>query len=82
MILNIPAKSGEINFFVPLQNNDMLTKSNVIKTLARFPDNFSIDDLVDEMILLDKIERGIQDADNGKVISEDELDKRIKEWSR
>ena len=64
------------------KKNDMLTKANVIKTLTRFPDNFSIDDLVDEMILLDKIERGIQDADNGKVISEDELDKRIKEWSR
>jgi len=51
----------------------MLTKANVIKTLTRFPDNFSIDDLVDEMILPYKIERGIQDADNGKVISDDEL---------
>ena len=80
--MNIPAKSGEIDFFVSLQKNDMLTKANVIKTLTRFPDNFTIDDLVDEMILLDKIERGIQDADNGKVISEDELDNRIKEWSR
>jgi len=60
----------------------MLTKTNVIKTITRFPDNFSIDELVDEMILLDKIERGIQDADNGRVISENELDKRIEEWSK
>lgn len=60
----------------------MLTKTNVIKTITRFPDKFSIDELVDEMILLDKIERGIQDADNGKVISENELDKRIEEWSK
>ena len=60
----------------------MLTKTNVIKTITKFPDNFSIDELVDEMILLDKIERGIQDADNGRVISENELDKRIEEWSK
>jgi predicted transcriptional regulator len=60
----------------------MLTKSAVIKTLTTFPDNFSIDDLVEEMILLDKIERGIQDAENGKVISDSELDKRIEEWSK
>ena len=60
----------------------MLTKTNVIKTITRFPENFSIDELVDEMILLDKIERGIQDADNGRVISENELDKRIEEWSK
>jgi predicted transcriptional regulator len=59
----------------------MLTKTNVIKTISKFPDNFSIDELVEEMILLDKIERGIQDADNGRVISENELDKRIEEWS-
>ena len=60
----------------------MLTKTNVINTITKFPDNFSIDELVDEMILLDKIERGIQDADNGRVISEHELDKRIEEWSK
>ena len=60
----------------------MLTKTNVIKTITRFPDNFSIDELVDKMILLDKIEKGIQDADNGKVISENELEKRIEEWSK
>lgn len=58
----------------------MLTKTNVIKTITRFPDNFSIDELVDKMILLDKIEKGIQDADNGKVISEEDLDRKIEGW--
>ena len=60
----------------------MLTKTTVIKTITRFPDNFSIDELVDKMILLEKIEKGIHDADNGRVISEDELEKRIEEWSK
>ena len=58
----------------------MLTKSNVIKTINRLPDKFSIDELVDKMILLDKIEKGIKDADNGKTISDEELDKKIEEW--
>jgi len=60
----------------------MLTKTSVIKTITRFPDNFSIDELVDKTILLEKIEKGIQDADNGRVISEDEVEKRIEEWSK
>ena len=60
----------------------MLTKTSVIKTITRFPDNFSIDELVDKMILSEKIEKGIQYADNGRVISEDELEKRIEEWSK
>ncbi len=58
----------------------MLTKTNVIKTITKFPDHFSIDELVDKLILLDKIERGIQQANNGKVISDEELDKKIEEW--
>jgi predicted transcriptional regulator len=60
----------------------MLTKTSVIKTINRFSDNFTIDELVDKMILLEKIETGIQDADSGRVISEDELEKRIEEWSK
>lgn len=58
----------------------MLTKTNVIKTIARLPEKFSIDELVDKMILLEKIEKGIKDADNGKIISDEELDKKIEEW--
>ena len=58
----------------------MLTKINVIKTITRFPDNFSLDELVDKMILLDKIEKGIKDADDRKVISEDDLEKKIEGW--
>lgn len=58
----------------------MLTKSNVIKTITRLPDKFSIDELVDKMILLDKIEKGIKDADNRKTISDEELDEKMEEW--
>ena len=58
----------------------MLSKSNVIKTITKFPDHFSVDDLVDKMILLDKIEKGMQEADNNQTISDEELDKKIEEW--
>jgi predicted transcriptional regulator len=58
----------------------MLTKNEVIKTITKLPDKFTIDELVDKMILLDKIEKGIQDADNGNVISEEELDEKIEKW--
>lgn len=58
----------------------MLTKTNVIKTIAGLPDHFSSNDLVDKMILLDKIEKGILQADNGQVISEEELVNKIDEW--
>jgi hypothetical protein len=52
----------------------MLSKSNLIKTISKFPDHFSVDDLVD------KIENGLQQADNKQFISDEELDKKIEEW--
>jgi hypothetical protein len=58
----------------------MLTKTNVIKTITKFPEEFSIDELMDRMILLDKIEKGMKQADNKQVISDEELDKKIEEW--
>jgi predicted transcriptional regulator len=32
------------------------------------------------MVLLDKIEKGIRDSEEGKVISDEELEKEIETW--
>lgn len=58
----------------------MLSKAHVIRTINKLPDQFSIDELVDKMILLDKIEKGLNQADENQVISDDDLDKKIEEW--
>ena len=58
----------------------MLTKEKVISTISKLPETFSLDELVETMIVLDKIEKGLKDSDEDIVISENELDKRMKEW--
>ena len=58
----------------------MLSKSNVLKTITNFPEHFSVDELIDKMILLDKIEKGIQDAEKGNVVSDEDLDIEIEKW--
>jgi hypothetical protein len=69
-----------IAIFYIFTKKAMLTKTNVLKTITKFPEQFSIDELVDKMILLDKVEKGMQQADHNQVISDEELDKRIEEW--
>jgi hypothetical protein len=58
----------------------MLTKSLVTKQLEKLPEEFTLDDLVERLILIQKIEKGLKDSDENKVISEDELDNEIEEW--
>lgn len=41
----------------------------------------SIEDVTDKLLLLHKIEKGINQADGGKVIPQSEVERRVGEWS-
>ena len=58
----------------------MLTKEKIHFTIDRLPDNLTIDQLIDEMILLDKIEQGINDAKEGRVFTTDEVKVKLNKW--
>jgi hypothetical protein len=58
----------------------MLTKTKLKEQIERFPEEFSIDELIDKLILIEKIEQGNKQSEKGEVISETELDKEIIKW--
>lgn len=58
----------------------MITKAKLKEQIKNFPDEFSIDELVERLILIEKIERGSNQSENGEVISESDLDNNIKKW--
>jgi len=58
----------------------MLTKTLVKKHLEKLPDEFFLDDLVEQLTVGQKIEKGLKDSDEGKPISEDELDHNVDKW--
>ncbi|MFO7978968.1 MAG: hypothetical protein R6U64_09945 [Bacteroidales bacterium] len=60
----------------------MLKKSRVIETIEKFPEAFTIDELIEKLIFLEKVEQGIQQSKKGEVISEEALDKEIQKWFR
>lgn len=58
----------------------MLTKQKIHRTIDSLPDNLTIDQIIEEMILLDKIEQGILDAKEGRVYTTEEAKDRLKKW--
>jgi len=58
----------------------MLTKTRLIKQIEKFPDQFSIDELVEKLILIEKIETGNMQSEKGEVISDSTLDLEIEKW--
>lgn len=58
----------------------MLTKEKIQKTIQSLPENPEIELVIENLILLDKIEQGIKDADEGKVYNIDQVREEIKKW--
>jgi hypothetical protein len=58
----------------------MTTKDKIINGIKDLPDTVSIDDILDQIMLVEKIEKGIDQSNNNQVVSDDELDKRLGKW--
>jgi hypothetical protein len=58
----------------------MITKKQLKETIENLPEEFSLEDLMDRLILLDKIERGEKESERGETITEEELDKELEKW--
>jgi len=58
----------------------MITKIKLKEQIDKFPERFSIDELIERLILIEKIERGNKQSENGDVITDEDLDKEIEKW--
>jgi hypothetical protein len=56
----------------------MITKKQLTLTLEQFPDEFTLEELIDKIILLDKMERGNQQSERNEVLNEEEIE--MKKW--
>lgn len=59
----------------------MLSKSKVKKTIENLPDSFTIDELIDQLIFIEKVEEGIQQSNEEKVVSNEDIRNLIDQWS-
>lgn len=60
----------------------MVKKEQVMSSLKELPDQFSIDELMDKLILLQKVETGLAQSEQGEVYSEREAREMMKQWAK
>jgi len=58
----------------------MLSKKKLIEQIESFPDNFTIDELIDRLIFIEKIEKGIEQTKKNEIIAEKEIKKKVNQW--
>lgn len=57
-----------------------MKKSQLLEAIQDMPDDVSIDELMERLIVTQKIERGQQQVKEGKVYSEIEAKKKLGKW--
>ncbi len=59
---------------------NMTTKEKVINAVRELPDDASIEDVMEHLLFLAKIEKGLQQANAGQTISNEQLKEKMSKW--
>ena len=60
--------------------NLMTTKERVLQTVKELPEDATVEDAMERLLLLAKVERGLLQADNGETISHQAVKDRMAKW--
>lgn len=59
-----------------------MQKSTIIHTLEKLPNKFDLDDFLERLIVIEKIDEGMEEAKAGKTISHDKVKKMVAKWHK
>jgi len=58
------------------------TKQQILKAIEELPDSAGVEDALDRLYLLYKVERGLKQADRGELLNPEEVRQRMAKWLR
>lgn len=59
-----------------------MKKAKVLEAVNNLPDEFSLEEIIERLIILEKMEKGMQQVREGKVVTTAEAKKRMEKWLR
>ena len=59
-----------------------MIKEKVIEVTKELPNEFDLDDLIEKLIFIDKVEKGLIQLDEGKTLPHDVVKNKVKEWQK
>ncbi|MBK6545343.1 MAG: hypothetical protein WAR77_14250 [Saprospiraceae bacterium] len=58
----------------------MITKDRILEELQRFPEQFSLEEFIERLIFLEKLEERIEESNSEDVLDEEIVNKEIEGW--
>lgn len=57
-----------------------MNRDKVIETIKGLPNEFELEVLIERLVLVEKIEQGLKQIDDGKSIVHDQVKEIVKKW--
>jgi hypothetical protein len=58
----------------------MLTKTELINSLESLPENLTDDQVIDHIVFVEKVQKGLEDSEKGLINTEQEARKILDKW--
>jgi hypothetical protein len=58
----------------------MITKTQILHSLDKLPENLTIDQVIDHLIFVEKVQKGLNDSHNGRINTVDEAKQKLNKW--
>ena len=62
------------------ETQGMELKQQMLRAIQELPDDASVEDGIERLYLIHKIERGISQAEDGQLVSQDDARARMAQW--
>jgi hypothetical protein len=57
-----------------------MTRTSAAEAVSKMPEEFSIEDIIERLIVLEKIEKGRQQVKEGKINTEEQAREKLAKW--
>ncbi|MFW5707717.1 MAG: hypothetical protein ACOC12_07350 [Bacteroidota bacterium] len=57
-----------------------MKKERAIAAIKELPQNFELEELLEKLIFVDKVEKGLRQLEEGKTIDHDKVKQSVKDW--
>lgn len=57
-----------------------MKKSTIIESISKLPDEVTIDEIVERLVVIEKIEKGRKEVQAGKVNTEEQAKTKLNKW--
>jgi len=59
-----------------------VVKEAIIQLIEKLPDDCTVEDILYELYLKQKVDQGLQDIQEGRIVEHEEVKQRMSRWSR